>query len=191
VVTALRLISLLGFEALLIGLPVFLQSLLSRVSTSHTIYFQYVATITPFIFMGALFGVQRLLRWCDGIRWVPRALGVGLVVAAGITQVLWGPWVAGPAPLGRSGQLARDALDDHRAALIARIPSEAGVIATFQFLPALSRRAHLFGFHDAYLNRSRTGDAGPYVMPEEATYALLDLNDPMLATYFLHRTIQM
>lgn len=59
----LGLLSLLAPIFLVFALPDLLINLLSNNSQLHQIYYQYSATITPFIFISAIFGIKNLLKW--------------------------------------------------------------------------------------------------------------------------------
>ncbi len=55
----------------------------------HQIYYQYTATITPFIFIATIFGIKRLLRLFPQI---PRvAIALYLIIFTLITAYLYGP----------------------------------------------------------------------------------------------------
>jgi uncharacterized membrane protein len=167
------LMGVLGVDYALLGAPLFLQNMLSSAGPNHAICCQYVAALTPFVFIGSLYGMKRLLGWLPKIRWVPSLLGGVLVGVSLVTQLLWGPllaWALVP------DALIRDDLDVERAALIRRVPPSASVLATFQFLPALSTRPHLYTFR----NFSPEQQPAPFVLPEGIEYVLADLNDAQL-----------
>jgi len=58
----LGFLSLLSPMHLIFSIPDFLINLLSNNSQLHQIYYQYSATITPFIFISAIFGVKQLIN---------------------------------------------------------------------------------------------------------------------------------
>lgn len=172
------LLAVFGMDRLLLGAPLFLQHMLSRAPTEHTIYFSYGALPSVFIFLGVIASLQRLRPLGDRLRALPALLGVLLLACAGWTQWTWG---AIP-PLVREARqrLIRDELDGYRASLLRRIPPSVPVIASFAFLPPLTRRPHLYGFHNAYMNRAQMSSEKPYVMPQDVQDVLIDVNDPLM-----------
>lgn len=67
----------------------FMIDFLSNNSQLHQIYYQYTATLTPFIFISAMYGIKRLTRIPLRIRRV--TIGVYLFIAMLLTAYLYGP----------------------------------------------------------------------------------------------------
>jgi len=59
----LGFLSLLSPFLLIFALPDLVINLLSNKPQLHQIYYQYSATITPFIFIAAIFGIKNLITW--------------------------------------------------------------------------------------------------------------------------------
>ncbi|HJQ84110.1 MAG TPA: DUF2079 domain-containing protein, partial [Candidatus Binatia bacterium] len=179
-VAPLGAFAILGADAMLLALPVLAQDLLSSNTGARTIYYHYVATLTPFVFVATVLGIARLRRLLPRARWLSPAIAAVVLASAVVTQLRWGPWAAAtPAGL-RMPPLADDRLDPVRRQLVAAIPADAGVVATFAFLPALSARRHVYAFHDATIDRLRSGDPRPWVLPAAVEYALIDFDDLQL-----------
>jgi hypothetical protein len=70
----------------------------------------------------------------------------------------------------------KDKKDCQKENFLARIPPDAGVVATFEFLPRLSHRKNLYSFHHVVLGY-HTLSTKPYLLPKEAEYGLLDFRD--------------
>jgi uncharacterized membrane protein len=59
---------------------------------------------------------------------------------------------------------------------IKEIPADASVIAPYQLLTNLSSRAQIYGLNYVFLGQQQYG-AGPYLIPDNTQYLLLDYND--------------
>lgn len=59
----LGFISLISPFYLVFSVPDLLINLLSKNSQLHQIYYQYTSTITPFIFISAIFALKKILKW--------------------------------------------------------------------------------------------------------------------------------
>ncbi|HEX9779943.1 MAG TPA: DUF2079 domain-containing protein [bacterium] len=171
------LLALPGADALLLGAPVFLQHMLSSMGTQHTIKFHYGALLSPFVFMAAARGLGRIARVMR-VRHAAGILGAAVFACAVVSQAAWGP--APDLLRARGANVMRDDLDWARAALLERMPERAPVVATFHFLPELSRRPELYAFHNAYMNRARMAESRPYELPEGVEALLIDANDPLM-----------
>ncbi len=171
---------LLAPSSLLLGLPFFLQQLLSLRYTDHLIVYHYAALLIPCIFFAAMNGLQRLLAWR---RIAPlRAWCVGgLLLTTAIANVWYGLLPQLPARFAT--RYTKQGLDYMKDAFIRRIPSQASVVATFEFLPQLSQRKGLYSFHHIYIN-TYTLSAKPYHLPDDVEYAAIDLNDSLTFTSF-------
>jgi len=176
----LALLPLLGpAELLLLACPTFLQHLLSARAAEHTIWFHYTAEMIPGIFLATIVGLRRLMQkpWFQGrARWLAIAV-LGWALGA---NLLLGPhlWL----PL-RLGKFAPDHVDRAKLGMIRRVPPDEGVVATFELLPHLSHRLRLYSFHHVWKGSHTLSDR-PYRMPDEAVWAVVDINDPVL---FRHR----
>ena len=156
------------------ALPPLLQNLLANYAPPQTIHFQYTSTLTPVVFLSSVLGLRRLL----GLRILARRPIVlcASIAGAALAANLW---------LGPHARLAtwfRDAAPDSRdglkSALVARIPPDAAVTATFEFLPHLSARRRLESFHNTYVGHDKITRA-PYVLGDDVGWALIDLRDPI------------
>jgi uncharacterized membrane protein len=195
--TPTSFLALANPEALLITAPQFALNLLVDTDIHRsppTIYFQYTATLIPVLFFSSVLGLARLLR----IRvlkqfWILPAAAVLLV--SGATWIRWSPQL-GPArtPLPPDLSLSQntdwpprilaqtryhrpdnpDDVDSYRALLDA-VPKGAPTVGTFRFLPSLSSRRTLASFHYVYMGHEKVAAEREYVLPDEVTYALLDL----------------
>lgn len=145
-------LALLGLPVLLVALPELAINLLSNNPNQKTIFFQYLAVITPFVFLALVDGWERGRRWLrrpptgwlarHGERWV-----VGGVGAAALVSV----WLWAPLPGSR---FTEDALRAFRpspyrqdVAFIGQSlqPSDR-VAATNNLAPQFSRRDRIWGF---------------------------------------------
>ena len=180
----LNLLAPLGFlpfldpKSFLLTLPGFLEQLLSNRSRQHLLLFHYSALLIPFLFFAALQGLRRLLRLpvLSANRRSIQLLLIGLVA---VTAVGFGP-------LGSFGELHRelqfDIMDMKREQLSRKVPPEASVVATFEFLPHLANRRHLYSSHRLYKGLyDLFGQDDTF--PRGIDLLLIDFNDPLTLAF--------
>lgn len=135
-------LALLAPEVMLIALPALLLHLLSAHGIMYTIYFQYSALITPFVFAAAIFGFERCRRW--GNRETQVILALCLV---------WG-MVQGAAQRPVSGRSLPPLLSQARIQatqrILSLIPAEASVSTQVALMPHLGHRNRLFLFPNPF-----------------------------------------
>lgn len=86
-------VALLGLPVLLLAAPEFALNVLSNNASQHTIYFQYMSVITPFIFLATIDGWDRARRWYRHPNrvMVERVAGGVVLAAALVASVRWSP----------------------------------------------------------------------------------------------------
>jgi uncharacterized membrane protein len=177
----LLFLPVLAPKTLFIIIPFFLQQLLSTRTYDHTIQYHYTAKLIPFLFISAVYGMRFLLGlpWLKHRRWPLVAL---LLTATVISNVFFGwlPHVPGYFPR----RYAVKAIDRIKEDLIKRIPKDASVVATFEFLPKLSSRKHLYAFHHVYIGTYTLSATKAYELPRDVDYALLNFDDYLMFTSF-------
>jgi hypothetical protein len=113
-------------------------------------------------------------------RKVTLAVACGVALACSVaSQLLFGPFAAptswrrlSPAEPVRPGLEAR-ALRPHRERLLASLPREGGVVASFEFLSHLTRRAEVHSLHNL-LTGKYTFSGRPYPVPSGVTGMIAD-----------------
>jgi len=148
----LALVPLIGIEVSAFALPTLAYSLLSTYPLQYSIKFYYFAPLVPFLFFGAILGIQRTRDW--GIR----VLGTGdlltkkyavnislatLVLTASIVTY----FLQSPGPFGGDFQAWRYEFNDHAALgqrLIALVPLNQTVIAQNEYLAHLSHAPKIY-----------------------------------------------
>ncbi len=160
---------------------VFGQNLLSAVPTHASIRYQYVALLIPFIFLSLIQALNRILRW----KLVFKLKGILLLALFGFVTSA-GLYLEAP-QFNLVGHIFEywpkdEAREKER--LIAAIPKNASVLATFQFLPKLANRIHLYSLHLIAVGY-RMYTSIRYQPPENLEYALIDFNEPLLVSVFL------
>jgi uncharacterized membrane protein len=160
---------LAALEVLLVGIPQAAVNSISGHALTHDIRYHYSSIVIAAVFLATVESCARL-----GGRAAVRRVLVGLVLAASVaTNVVWSP-----SPIGThygSGiwavaqprhQLLRDAL--------ARVPAGAGVSATYNLVPHLTHRVHIYEFPNPWVptNWGANGENPPD--PETASYLVLD-----------------
>lgn len=182
----LRLLSPLGFlgflspAAMLMGVPILLQNLLSSAWTHAQIQYQYVCLLIPFIFSSTVLGIRRLLTYKNMFvyRW-------GIVWFLLISVAVSGFFLKAPQWyfLRYRQNFLVDVFDKEKDKLVRLIPERAPVMATFQFLPRLSSRSDLSSLHlvsTGYRMYTKTR----YAPPGDLDYLLIDFNEPLLLGSF-------
>lgn len=178
----LAYVSLLGPAMWIPMLPVLLQRSLSGRVWESMLVFHYQAEFIPFLFVAAVYGVRRVLRWTSrpvarmGLAAAMIGLSLVSLAASDFIPHIWRNDVR-PA-------LADDPLDAGRRRLLASIPSAAPVLATFEFMPELAARApRLYAFHQVYAGHY-TLSTNRYELPEAVDYIALNTRDRMTFSGF-------
>ena len=159
---------------LLPALPFFAQHMLSARATELSIHYHYAAEIIPFMFFGLVYGVRYIIR--HKLVSGPRGFKIIFIAAVFLANLTFGPHL--DALRNAALRYKNDYLRSYKNTLIAGIPGDAAVVATFEFLPHLTQRKQLYSFHHIYMGFHTLSDK-PYQLPAEAQYALLDFNDPL------------
>lgn len=159
-----------------------LQHLISLRGTEHTIYFHYTAPLIPFVYISAIFGLQKLLK----IKFIA-ALRKNFLCFVFVSFSLFANFWYGP--LGTIDEYAHDLIkkdfyDEERDRLVQTIPKDAPVVSTFRFLPGLANRGELYSFHYIYSGRRTLSLEKGHQTPEHVTYALLDFTSPLMVGSF-------
>lgn len=159
--------------SLAIALPLFMQHLLSLRVHEITIVTHYTADLIPFIFFACVYGFRRLMH----LPWLKKfpAFIACFVVATSVGISFWfGPQMK----IGRfiKAYLPRQETARIKESFVKQIPPDASVVATFEFLPHLTHRKHLYSFHHVYQGLYTMSDR-TYTLPEHVEYALIDFND--------------
>ncbi|HAJ56849.1 MAG TPA: hypothetical protein DCL35_03655 [Candidatus Omnitrophica bacterium] len=171
----LSFVPLLGPLPLLSALPLFAQHLLSARITQVMIQYHYTAELIPFVFAGFIFGIKNLLK-LDLVKKNQPALILALSVFFLAFSYFRGPYFHLPRMVGTA--LKKDIYDRNKEDLLKKIPPDAPVIATFEFLPRLTHRKELYSFHHQYTGRYTLSN-NAYRVPDTVRYALIDFKDPL------------
>lgn len=159
---------------ILITAPLFAQHLLSSRQSECDIRYHYAAELLPFIFISMIYGLKNIVKSGYLKAKAARYLFISFLLLIGVASNIY----MGP----QSGLSAyamaykRDVWDREKQGFINLVPGAAAVVSTFEFLPKLSLREHLYSFHHV-VKGSYTLSSRAYILPEGAEYALLDFND--------------
>lgn len=162
----------LGFKTLLVGLPLFLQALLSNTPSMHTIYYHYAATAIPFVFLAAMEGI--LLLRDRFSKTTVLFLSMLLILTLGTNS-----YVQATRQF-KNKVIWKDPADQARWALLSQIPSNASVTATFEFLSHLANRKEVYPLRNLWNNMNIFKSSSPFVAPK-TQYALIDFKCNWLA----------
>jgi uncharacterized membrane protein len=157
---------------LLLALPNFLQHLLSLRMTETNISTYYAAEFLAFVFVAAVFGLRRV--W-DFLQPRPRKLFVFFLAMNVAWSVFFSPQARLSASLSRGFNADRTRTRSYET-LLGALPQQVPVVATFSFLPELSRRpVNLESFHKVLTGEYYPGK--PFLLSPECRYALIDFDD--------------
>lgn len=173
-------LSFLSPAVLLISLPIFMQNLLSAAPTLAAIHYQYVALLVPFIFYASINGVKKLLNYQSIYKY--QAL---LLSGFFASTIISGIYLKAP-QLYFTSYIKNYRINEsvkEKDKLLKMIPKNASVITTFQFLPKLANRYHLYSLHLVSTGFKMYSNTR-YEPPPNLEYALIDFNEPLMIGSF-------
>ncbi len=173
------LVPLMFFPAaLFIGAPIFFQHALSIHATEHSILFFYGFAMTPFIFMAFIHFLCWVRKRFNAITF--KIILIFIVLSIFMSIAKWqGDLYAAMPHFSNKGIEIRNQF-------LAKIPSDAKVVASFDFLARLSSRQYLYPFYKVYSNdfqqpqlvKSNLFAMGKiFVLPGDVEYAIIDFNE--------------
>ena len=154
------------------ALPFFVQHMLSARATDLSIHYHYTAEIIPFIFMSLIYGVKFIMQ--QRLVLNQKFFRIAFLCSVLLVNLIFGPHFSAFKSVWAGYE--SDSLDKYKDLLVQKIPKNAAVVATFEFLPHLTQRQSLYSFHHVYMGFYTLSDK-PYVLPSNTEYALLDFND--------------
>ncbi len=162
---------LLSLQTLFLISPILLQHFSSTVLQEKSMFFHYWLTVSPFLFLAMMQALKSLQKYYSKkFQW---ATLVFLILLGMFNFHM------------RETEFFRRALLDmslnqqfnkEKRSLIKFIPKDAEVVATFGFLPELSRREHLYSFHKIFSIKYQK-KVRPFALPKNVNYALIDYGD--------------
>jgi uncharacterized membrane protein len=189
---------------LAITLPTLASHFLSWRPAQHTIYYQYTASVTPFVLAAAVLGMRNLLRrrpparteeageaespsW-RGPAWLPHAVVLVMLAVSILANWMFGPLIGhgrwqlvgaeeAITPSGKDRALTR-----YRDPMMAAIGRRDSVVAGFEFLPRLASRRHTRSFHNV-VGGTHTFSNRPYPVPDDVTALIADVSHVRLRPY--------
>lgn len=160
-------------EFLICGLSL-AQHMISLRSFEHTIYYHYTSTITPFVYIAAIYGAARYIR-SFGFRAILVVIPVALSIAGNVS---YGPLAHCRA---YAQNMIKDDMDDYKSTLIRKIDPAASVVSSFEFSPMLAGRYSYYSFHYIYNGLFHTGAV--YPVPKDVDVVMINFNDSRLLTF--------
>lgn len=161
--------ALLSPQILLLGLPLFIQSLMGPAYTQHTIFFHYAATVVPVIFMAVI----RSLEWVyPRLRQRGRFLVIALFVVMSLGNI-----AVYKTPLEERTIGWQDRLDPIRSDFVQRVPADAAVVTTFDLLGHLSQRRYVYALYNVWIGTNHFTAQTPFLLPERVDHAVVDFSD--------------
>jgi len=166
-----NILPFLSPQILVAGLPTFMQCLLWPQYMMKTIFFHYTATVVPIIFLATVTSLKFLQNRFSLRTW--RLIVLLTVLSCLITSMSL-PWEKS---FQRRVLAWKDHEDYPRRKAASLVPPDAGVIATFDFLPPLTQRRHVYGFYKIWLDHGIFTPQKVLPLPAEVTCALFDWSD--------------
>jgi uncharacterized membrane protein len=148
----LGFLSFFDAPSFLLNVPMLAQNLLSRNTQTRSIFFQYTALLTPFVFVSAIFGARRFAARAWGIPY----LIVCVFLMAGVSEYY---------VIARTLSSVK-AEDPHKRAILRGIPVEASVRANEFLAPHLAHRREIHVYENNHPDEggSRKARTADYVV---------------------------
>lgn len=172
---------LLSPQILFLSFPLLFQQLLSSAHQQHTIFYNYYFSIAPFIFIALIHSLKL-------IKEKGRAFTFLLAIVAVFMMTLLRFLVYQDESLKRL-HFHQDGLNPKRWEMVKTIPKDGAVLASFDFLAALSTRHELYAFHKIY-NDFYQNPSYSFILPQHIQYTLIDFNDLWLKNEFAFRPME-
>lgn len=183
----LLFLPLLSPLTLLIALPTLASHMLSWRPAQHTIFYQYTATVTPFVVAAAVLGMRNLVARRP-TPWLGHALVLAALAASLLANLQFGPilgrgrWqLVGAeesiAPSGEERAMAR-----RRDAMMAMLGDRDSVVAGFEFLSRLANRRNTRSFHNV-VGGTYTFSTRPFPELNDVTALIADASHVRIRPY--------
>lgn len=161
-------IPLLGWRYLLPLVFIFASQVLQGLDPGNLVLqTHYGALFIPFIFLAALFGVQRLQSWKHF-----KIVVIVLVVAVVYSWIYVGPVKSVFAQITDTDSNNRSIVNS----MVKQVPSDAGIITTSDVIPLFSRRNDVYSLHYLFMGKKQFSDQ-PYEIPTTVEYMLLNMQE--------------
>jgi len=159
-------------------IPLLFQHLLSNRAPETFINYHYTAEMIPFIFLGVVYGIKNILS-LGWLRERQRIFAGFLFLFACTCSFHLGPYMR----LAKiaSVKLERNYADLEKEQFLKKVPHDAAVVSTFEFLSHLANRKRLYSFHHVYTG-VYTFSTKPYYLPEDTQFVLLNFDDRIFKT---------
>ncbi len=152
---------------LILALPILLQHLLSSVPEEQRIAYHYLINVSPFLFIATAHTLSKFKKhWKKPFRY-----GIALILLCSLGNI--GSYMKN---LKHELALGHNNIAWAKSQMVKAIPNDAGVVATFSFLPQLSGRKYLYSFHKITTDPRSLQQVFPE-FSEQISYALLDFSD--------------
>jgi uncharacterized membrane protein len=167
-------VPLVGWKVSLLAVPMALQHLASCRATESSIDYYYSVEIMPPLFIGFVYGLKQIAGWMTSES-LKRAVIGAICIVSVFSGLVMGPF--GPTRIvSLKNDIARKDSDQYKSRLLSQVPTDAPVVATFEFLPKLANRKELYSFHLPYAGIVLM-TTNTYRLPESVSYALVDFAD--------------
>lgn len=165
---------LLGLKQFLICSLSIFQHMASSRAHEHSILYHYTATVTPFIYISAVYGMARF----NATKWKFVFLCFAPLFFSILANLQYGPLSKKQDYIA---QLTVNSEDRYKKELLKEITADAVVTGSFEFSPMLAGRDRFYSFHFIYSGLFL--DKKPYKTPDDSRYALINFNDLRLVSF--------
>lgn len=182
---------LLPFGLLPLAAPRFLipttfiaaQLFLPAFSPDVVLLSHYPSLLLPFLFLATIEGIRRIREgtgWTSRIRWVARLLQDRTIAAVLIIVV----WIYSSVTLGPVVPLLQEARRNPgpervlRAEALAQVPTDAGVVASYNVLTDVASRPAVASLHYVFQGHRQYSEV-PYELPADTNTVVMDTRDAL------------
>jgi uncharacterized membrane protein len=171
-VALLPFASFAGLATLLIGAPALLINLASSQASTYDIHFQYAALIDAAVFLAV---IETIGRYGNGTRRLDRRYLVALLLVC----TAFAHWQWSPSPLSvqfdRGFWIRAQPRQATFDAAVAAVPAYAGISATYNLVPHLAHRVHVYEWPNPWVISYWGVEGENRPDPKNVQYLVLDL----------------
>lgn len=163
-------------DILLINIPHILARMLASNTNEHTIYYHSAAALAPFVLFAFIFSIGTLLKKIPGLR----AYRYVLLTSVLMVEIISMFYIWHIRPDLAKFQLGKNKYDYMNMLALKKIPRDASIAASLEFLPRLANRDSIYSIHNMF-------GTSPFkwAPPKDLEYILLDLKSGVLrGTHF-------
>jgi uncharacterized membrane protein len=144
---------------------------------------QYASLFLPPVFIASIYSIKKILSQPNKHKLILKNKRIAffiLIIAVVYSALTFGPIIGATKTIINQGLISQNTLA--KKELIAKIPKNAAVASTYEFLTPLSSRKNIYSFNYAFLGKQQFLSKD-YSLPPDTQYLAIDFSD--LNTYQL------